>query len=274
MASSHDRRWWILGVLCLSVLLVSVDNTIVNVALPTMSRELSATTSQLQWVVDAYALVLAAGMLGAGDLADRLGSRRLFLAGLVAFGAASAACAVAPSASVLIAARAVQGAGAAAILPSSLAIVNQLFPDPTERPKAIGVWAGLGGSALVLGPVLGGVLVGPLGWRSIFWVNVPIVAAAPINRDGTKPISGSTSRSMFAARNARRSRCGMIKPLIATVPAPTSATIQWNSDSISSGKMPSTIPCKAAALMIDGRRLLPSAIRFNPIASPTSRLSV
>ncbi|MBS1846053.1 MAG: MFS transporter [Actinobacteria bacterium] len=157
---------------------VLLDVTIVNVALARIGSGLGGSRSELQWVVDAYALVLAAGMLGAGDLADRLGSRRLFLAGLVAFGGASAACAVAPSASALIAARAVQGMGAAAILPSSLAIVNQLFPDPAERPKAIGVWAGLGGSALVLGPVLGGLLVGPLGWRTIFWLNVPLVVAA------------------------------------------------------------------------------------------------
>jgi MFS transporter, DHA2 family, methylenomycin A resistance protein len=159
---------------------VLLDVTIVNVALARIGSGLGGSRSELQWVVDAYALVLAAGMLGAGDLADRAGSRRLFLAGLAAFGGASALCAAAPSAGVLIAARAVQGLGAAAILPSSLAIVNQLFPDPAERPKAIGIWAGLGGSALVLGPILGGVLVGPLGWRSIFWLNVPLVIAALI----------------------------------------------------------------------------------------------
>jgi DHA2 family methylenomycin A resistance protein-like MFS transporter len=157
---------------------VLLDVTIVNVALARIGSGLGGSRSELQWVVDAYALVLAAGMLGAGDLADRTGSRRLFLAGLALFGAASALCAAAPDAGVLIGARAVQGLGAAAILPSSLAIVNQLFPDPAERPKAIGLWAGLGGSALVLGPVLGGVLVGPLGWRAIFWMNVPLVIAA------------------------------------------------------------------------------------------------
>jgi MFS transporter, DHA2 family, methylenomycin A resistance protein len=157
---------------------VLLDVTIVNVALARIGSGLGGSRSELQWVVDAYALVLAAGMLGAGDLADRTGSRRLFLIGLMAFGGASALCAAAPSAGVLIGARAIQGLGAAAILPSSLAIVNQLFPDPDERPKAIGVWAGLGGSALVLGPILGGVLVGPLGWRAIFWLNVPLVIAA------------------------------------------------------------------------------------------------
>jgi DHA2 family methylenomycin A resistance protein-like MFS transporter len=157
---------------------VLLDVTIVNVALARIGSGLGGSRSELQWVVDAYALVLAAGMLGAGDLVDRAGSRRLFLAGLVLFGGASALCAAAPSAAVLIGARAIQGLGAAAVLPSSLAIVNQLFPDDDERPKAIGVWAGLGGSALVLGPILGGLLVGPFGWRAIFWLNVPLVIAA------------------------------------------------------------------------------------------------
>jgi MFS transporter, DHA2 family, methylenomycin A resistance protein len=172
---------------------VLLDVTIVNVALARIGSGLGGSRSELQWVVDAYALVLAAGMLGAGDLADRTGSKRLFLAGLVLFGGASALCAAAPSATVLIGARAIQGLGAAAILPSSLAIVNQLFPDPEERPKAIGIWAGLGGSALVLGPILGGVLVGPLGWRAIFWLNVPLVIAAVIGGLATLP-AGSTAK--------------------------------------------------------------------------------
>ncbi|HEX3734534.1 MAG TPA: MFS transporter [Solirubrobacterales bacterium] len=171
-------RWPALSVASAGYFFVLLDVTIVNVALARIAGDLNGSRSELQWVVDAYALVLAATMLGAGDLADRLGSRRLFLAGLALFGAASTACALAPSAGVLIAARTVQGLGAAAILPSSLAIVNQLFPDAEERPRAIGVWAGLGGSALVLGPILGGILVGPLGWRAIFWANVPLVLAA------------------------------------------------------------------------------------------------
>jgi DHA2 family methylenomycin A resistance protein-like MFS transporter len=172
---------------------VLLDVTIVNVALARIGSGLGGSRSELQWVVDAYALVLAAGMLGAGDLADRAGSRRLFLAGLVLFGGASALCAAAPDAGVLIAARAVQGLGAAAILPSSLAIVNQLFPDQEERPRAIGIWAGLGGSALVLGPILGGLLVGPLGWRAIFWLNVPLVVAALVGGSATLP-PGSTAK--------------------------------------------------------------------------------
>lgn len=173
-------RWPALTVASAGYFFVLLDVTIVNVALAKIGAGLGGSRSELQWVVDAYALVLAATMLGAGDLADRLGSRRLFLGGLALFGAASTVCALALSATVLIAARAVQGLGAAAILPSSLAIINQLFPDPAERPRAIGIWAGLGGSALVLGPILGGALVGALGWRAIFWANVPLVLGSLI----------------------------------------------------------------------------------------------
>jgi MFS transporter, DHA2 family, methylenomycin A resistance protein len=157
---------------------VLLDVTIVNVALARMGDGLGASRSELQWVVDAYALVLAAFMLSAGDLVDRFGSRRLFLAGLALFGFGSGACAAAPGVGFLIGGRVVQGFGAAAILPTSLAVVNQLFPDAGERPRAIGIWAGIGGSALVFGPVLGGLLVEPLGWRAIFWLNVPLVLAS------------------------------------------------------------------------------------------------
>jgi DHA2 family methylenomycin A resistance protein-like MFS transporter len=157
---------------------VLLDVTIVNVALAKMGSGLGASRSELQWVVDAYALVLAAFMLSAGDLVDRFGSRRLFLAGLALFGIGSTACAAAPGVGFLIGARVLQGFGAAAILPTSLAVVNQLFPAAGDRPRAIGVWAGIGGSALVFGPVLGGLLVGPLGWRAIFWLNVPLVLAS------------------------------------------------------------------------------------------------
>jgi DHA2 family methylenomycin A resistance protein-like MFS transporter len=176
--SSRDSRRPALLAVSAGYFFVLLDVTVVNVALARIGTDLGASRSQLQWVVDAYALVLAAFMLGAGDLVDRLGARRLFLAGLGLFGVGSAACAAAPTADALIGARVVQGLGAAAILPTSLAVVNQLFPDPAERPRAIGVWAGIGGSALICGPILGGILVGPLGWRAIFWANVPLVALA------------------------------------------------------------------------------------------------
>ncbi len=190
----HESRRRPLVVASAGYFFVLLDVTIVNVALASVGSDLNASRAQLQWVVDAYALCLAAFMLGAGDLVDRLGSRRMFLGGMTMFGLASAACAAAPSAPVLIAARVAQGLGAAAILPTSLAIVSQLYPAPEERPQAIGVWAGVGSLALVLGPVLGGLLVGPLGWRSIFVLNVPLVVVslfAAVKRLPPGPIARS-----------------------------------------------------------------------------------
>jgi MFS transporter, DHA2 family, methylenomycin A resistance protein len=174
-SQTRQRALWVVSAGYFFVLL---DVTIVNVALADVGRSLGASRAELQWVVDAYALVLASCMLSAGDLVDRFGSRRLLLFGLALFGAASVACAAAPNSGFLIGARAVQGLGAAAILPTSLAIVNQLFPGDRERPRAIGVWAALGGSAMVLGPVLGGLLVSGFGWRAIFWLNLPLVLAS------------------------------------------------------------------------------------------------
>jgi DHA2 family methylenomycin A resistance protein-like MFS transporter len=158
--------------------LVLLDVTVVNVALPSIADGLHASRAQLQWVVDAYALALASLMLGAGQLADAFGRRRVFAAGMAVFGAASAVCALAPSAAVLIGARVVQGIGAAALLPSSLALVTAAHPDAGERARAIGIWAGLGSLGLVAGPLVGGVLTGWLGWRAVFWASVPVCLAA------------------------------------------------------------------------------------------------
>jgi DHA2 family methylenomycin A resistance protein-like MFS transporter len=158
--------------------LVLLDVTIVNVALESIATGLGATRAQLQWVVDAYALALAGLMLSAGQFADAFGRRRVFASGMALFGAASAACALAPSAGMLIAARVVQGVGAAALLPASLALVTAEHPDPGERARAIGIWAGLGSLGLVAGPLVGGALTDRLGWRAVFWLGVPVCAAA------------------------------------------------------------------------------------------------
>jgi DHA2 family methylenomycin A resistance protein-like MFS transporter len=162
---------------CLGYFFVLLDVTIVNVALAQMGGDLGTSREGLQWVVDGYALVLASLMLSAGDVADLVGRRRIFLGGLAIFGGASVLCAVAPSVPVLVGARALQGLGAAAILPTSLAIINQAFADSEERTKAIGFWAALGSLALVAGPLAGGALVDAFGWRAIFWLNVPLVVA-------------------------------------------------------------------------------------------------
>jgi DHA2 family methylenomycin A resistance protein-like MFS transporter len=173
--------WATLAPACLGYFFVLLDVTIVNVSLANMGSDLGTTREGLQWVVDGYALVLASLMLSAGDVADLFGRRRVFLGGLFTFGAASVLCALAPSVDVLVAGRALQGIGAAAILPTSLAIINHAFADSDERTKAIGFWAALGSLALVAGPLAGGALVDSFGWRAIFWLNVPLVAAAVVS---------------------------------------------------------------------------------------------
>jgi EmrB/QacA subfamily drug resistance transporter len=177
-APPTTRRWWVLLVLCLSVLLVSVDNTIVNVALPTIGRELAATTSDLQWVVDGYTLAFAALLLLGGALGDRFGRRRLLETGLVLFAATSALAALADSTGELIAARVAMGVAAAAIYPATLALLVTTFPDRRERATAIGVWSAVTGLSVAIGPVSGGFLLEHFSWGSVFLVNLPLAAVA------------------------------------------------------------------------------------------------
>ena len=178
--SGRRRRWWALGALCISVLLVGIDNTIVNVALPTIGRELDASTSDLQWVVDGYTLVFATLLLLAGHLGDRFGRRRMLLTGLVIFGLTSIAASFATSTTGLIAGRAAMGVGAALIFPATLALLVALFPDRRERAAAIGIWSGVTGLSVALGPVGGGLLVEHFSWSAVFLVNVPLVVVAVI----------------------------------------------------------------------------------------------
>ena len=176
--ADRRRRLLVLAICCMSMVVVVMDLSIVNVALPDMRRELDASPSGLQWTVDAYALVLAVLLVVSGSLADRFGRRRMFLVGLAIFGIGSLACGLAPTIGWLIAARAAQAVGGAMLNPVAMAIVANTFPDAAERARAIGVFGSMSGLALVLGPVLGGFLVDSFGWRSIFVVNVPVVILA------------------------------------------------------------------------------------------------
>ena len=163
---------------CMAFVVGQLDVTIVNVALPAMARELGAGVDGLQWVVDAYAVAFAAFMLSAGALGDRFGARRAFQWGMAIFALASIGCGLAPTAGMLDAARAVQGFGAAVMLPNSLALLNHaLAHDATARARGIGYWTAAGSISIALGPVLGGLLVAGVGWPAIFWVNVPLCAA-------------------------------------------------------------------------------------------------
>jgi EmrB/QacA subfamily drug resistance transporter len=169
----------ILGVLVSAVLVVILDNTILNVALPSMERELSASQSQQEWMVDAYTLTFAGFMFAAGVTGDRFGRRRVILGGLALFGVSSLACSFATSAYLVIACRAVMGIGGAAVVPTTLSIISNVFDD-RERPRAISVWAGLSGASVATGPIVGGLLLSHFWWGSVFLVNVPVSIAAII----------------------------------------------------------------------------------------------
>jgi DHA2 family multidrug resistance protein-like MFS transporter len=178
MALTARHRWTALGVLCLAVLLVGIDNTIVNVALPSISGQLSAGTSGLQWVVDAYTLVFAGLLLGFGHLGDRFGRRRTLLVGIAGFGAVSIVAATAGTLGVLIGARAVMGAFAALIYPATLALLTNIFTDARERVAAVGLWSAVTGVSVAVGPVTGGWLLEHFSWGSVFWVNLPMAFIA------------------------------------------------------------------------------------------------
>jgi DHA2 family integral membrane protein (MFS transporter) len=172
--SVHNRRWAILAVLVICLLVVILDNTILNVGLKTIQEDLDASQSDMQWAVDSYALVFAGLLITGGVLGDRLGRKRVLVFGMLAFGATSALCSFADSSAELIAFRALMGIGAAAVQPQTLSIIQNVF-EPHERGKAIGIWAGASGIAIALGPITGGLLLKYFWWGSIFLVNVPIV---------------------------------------------------------------------------------------------------
>lgn len=175
---AYERRWWVMVILSASVFLVVVDNLIVNVALPTLQRELSASVTALQWIVDAYALVFSCLLLAGGGLGDRWGRKRALQLGLVLFAGFSGLAAFAGSADALILWRGAMGIGAALVFPATLAIITNLFTDPVERAKAIGLWSAVSGMAVAFGPVAGGFLLEHFWWGSVFLINIPIVAVA------------------------------------------------------------------------------------------------
>jgi EmrB/QacA subfamily drug resistance transporter len=192
LVNPESRKWWTLGTVALGLFMLMLDNTVVNVALPTIQRDLDAGLSELEWIVSGYALTFAALLLTGGKLADLFGRRLAFVAGLAVFAGSSLACALAPTAGFLIGARVVQGAGAALMNPATLSIVTAAFP-PRQRGTAIGIWVGVAASALAIGPLVGGLLTEHAGWSSIFYVNVPIglvaIAAAFLLIDESKDTS-------------------------------------------------------------------------------------
>ncbi len=177
--NEQNRRWWTLGAMCFALFMIMLDNTVVNVALPSIEDDLGASLSALEWTVNAYTLTFAVLLVTGGRLGDIFGRRRMFLSGVVVFALSSAAIGLAPDQGWLVAGRAVQGIGAAFMMPGTLSIISNTFP-PEERGKAIGTWAGVSALALAIGPVLGGALTEYVSWRSIFFLNLPVAAGAVV----------------------------------------------------------------------------------------------
>ena len=219
-AEGYERRWWILGVLCLSLLVVGLDNTILNVALPTLVRDLHASTSQLQWMVDAYVLVFAGLLLTTGSLSDRYGRRYALAIGLVVFGIGSILSAFAGSANTLIGTRALMGIGGALIMPATLSILTNVFP-PEERGRAIGIWAGVSGLGIAIGPIVGGWLLSHFWWGSVFLVNVPVVIVALVAGRMIVPNSKDPSPSALDPVGAVLSIVGLVSLVYGIIEAPS-----------------------------------------------------
>ena len=171
--TAHRRRWWTLAVVSLALLTISLDNTILNVALPSISTDLGATGGELQWIVDAYTLVFAGLVLTAGSLGDRFGRRKALAIGLLVFATGSLAAALSGSPEALTASRAFMGVGAALVMPTTLSVITNVFPAG-ERGKAIGIWAAVAGIGVAVGPIAGGFLLEHFEWGSVFLVNLPV----------------------------------------------------------------------------------------------------
>ncbi|HEX3513341.1 MAG TPA: DHA2 family efflux MFS transporter permease subunit, partial [Trebonia sp.] len=175
---SRQRRYLVLAICCMSLFIVGLDSTIVNVALPDIGRTFRAPVSGLQWTIDAYTLVLAALLMLSGSTADRLGRRRVFQIGLALFTIGSLLCSLAPGLGWLVTFRMLQAVGGSMLNPVAMSIITNTFTKPAERARAIGVWGGVFGLSMAMGPVVGGALVDSVGWRGVFWVNIPVGIAA------------------------------------------------------------------------------------------------
>ncbi len=194
LITDDNRKWWTLGAMCFALFMLMLDNTVVNVALPSIQQDLDASISGLEWTVNGYTLSIAVLLVTGGRLGDIFGRRRMFLAGIVIFAVSSATAGLAPDATALVLSRVVQGVGAALMMPGTLSIIADAFP-PQERGKAMGTWAGVSALALAIGPVVGGFLTEHVSWRAIFYLNIPVAILA-------------VAATIFAVRESRDTTVG------------------------------------------------------------------
>jgi EmrB/QacA subfamily drug resistance transporter len=226
------RRWWTLCVVSMCVVVISIDNTVLNVALPSIVRGLGASGSELQWIVDAYTIVFACLLLTAGSLGDRYGRKHALRLGLVWFGSFSAVASAASTPAVLIAARGLMGLGAAFIYPTTLSIITNTFSDATERARAIGVWAAVTGVGVAAGPLLGGLLVEHFGWPAVFLINVPVCATAAVLAHWFVPNSSSRAESPLDPVGAGLSILALVGILFGVIEAPN---VGWTAPEVIGG---------------------------------------
>lgn len=220
-SGGYDRRWLTLGVLCLSLVVIGIDNTILNVAIPTLSEQLQASMSQLQWIVDGYTLVFAGLLLTAGSLGDRFGRRGALSIGLAIFAVGSGLSALSGTPGQLTAARALMGVGAAFIMPATLSIVTNVFTIPAERAKAIAIWAGFSAIGIAVGPVAGGYLLKHFYWGSVFLVNIPFAVIALVLGRFLVPTSKDSTAPKLDPLGAVMSIVGLVVLLWAIIEAPS-----------------------------------------------------
>lgn len=218
--TAYPHRWWAFVILSFSLLVISIDNTILNVALPTLANQFSATSSQLQWMVDAYVLVFAGLLLTAGSLSDRFGRKRALMIGLLLLGGGSIWCAASNSANMMIAARAFMGLGGALIMPSTLSITTNMFPEK-ERGRAIGAWAGVAGVGIILGPVFGGWLLEHFSWNWVFLVNIPLIVITIAGGLFLVPESRDPQQSRLDPVGALLSIGGLVSLVYGIIEVPT-----------------------------------------------------
>jgi EmrB/QacA subfamily drug resistance transporter len=221
LITEDNRKWWTLGAMCFALFMIMLDNTVVNVALPSIQRDLGASISGLEWTINGYTLSFAVLLATGGRLGDIFGRRRMFLAGVVIFALSSATAGFAPDSASLVVSRVVQGVGAALMMPATLSIITDAFPA-NERGKAMGMWAGVSALALAVGPVLGGFLTEHVSWRAIFYLNIPVAI-------------GAVTAALFAVRESRDTTVGRevdyggVAALTATLTALVLALVEGNS---------------------------------------------